>query len=316
MTFDPKVPADLKKMQQWFGSIIARPIDINSSMDPVSPSGRPMEEEAYDFISPSHTLRPAQRIELYNQQYWWRLLGALHDNFPMVTRLFGYDDFNQAIGIPYLQVYPPETWTLNPLGDYLPNWIKNEYEANDKQLVWNAAKIDCAYVKSFMAKREKSLSATSLSGEDLLLMADKPMKLQSHVHLFKLPYDLFQFRTEFLKKEPEYWVENDFPKLRHFPKNEPGHFILYRKKNQVDFLKISQNEYSVLQRFKLGWTVDGLCEWLEKQPEDSPILAEALNKLREWMQRWVSQGWLKIGRLKTENTKRILFYRRDHKCVL
>lgn len=108
MTFDAKVPFKLKKTQLWFGSIIGRPIDEDSKMNPISPAGQPIEIEACDFIRPSPTLRPAQRIQIYNQQYWWRLLSSMHETFPLVTRLFGYHDFNKIIAIPYLVKFPPE----------------------------------------------------------------------------------------------------------------------------------------------------------------------------------------------------------------
>jgi hypothetical protein len=133
MTFDSKVPTLLKETQEWFGSIISRAIDGNSQMNPISPTGRPMREEAWDHIRPSPTLQPAQRIQIYNQQYWWRLVNTLQESFPLVTRLFGFHAFNFTIAMPFLLKYPPNDWTLNSLGDRLPRWIEEEYKADDRQ---------------------------------------------------------------------------------------------------------------------------------------------------------------------------------------
>ncbi|MCE5319184.1 MAG: DNA-binding domain-containing protein, partial [Parachlamydia sp.] len=151
MTYDSKVPTPLKETQQWFGSIIARPVDGNSCMDPISPSGQPIQVEASQYIRPSPTLQPAQRIQIYNQQYWWRLLNALQESFPLVTRLFGCHDFNISIGMPYLQKYPPCHWTLNVLGDNLPAWVEEYYSDDDRKLIRDAALIDCAFCHSFTA---------------------------------------------------------------------------------------------------------------------------------------------------------------------
>src|SRR4051794_31429096 len=98
--YDSKVPLQLKKELQWFASILARPIDQENQMNPISPSGLSMELEAAQHIAPSPTLRPSQRIQIYNQQYWWRLINVLHESNPMLVRLMGYLDFNRNIAIP------------------------------------------------------------------------------------------------------------------------------------------------------------------------------------------------------------------------
>lgn len=287
--FDQKVPKDLKQTQQWFGSIVSRPVDVDNAMNPISPSGRPMEEEACEYIASSTTLSPAQRIELYNRQYWWRLLAVLHENFPLVTRLFGYFDFNQRIAIPYLVKYPPNHWSLNYLGDRMVDWVNDEYQSNDKQLVYNAARIDSAYLQSFLTVQNPIIDLASLpTPGDISSLSNAVLWLQPHVHLFELPYDLFAFRHKFLTQDPDYWVEQDFPELVHYPDSKPGHFILYRdRKNNVVVESISGSASQVLQRFQEGTSIDALCEWFEKQPEQSELYCEASQHLGTWLQRWV-----------------------------
>jgi len=62
MPFDVRSPQQLKQCQQWFASIIVRPIDEDSRMDLVAPSGVAMEIEAKNYIKPSRTLTSAGRI--------------------------------------------------------------------------------------------------------------------------------------------------------------------------------------------------------------------------------------------------------------
>lgn len=284
MTFDRAVPLQLKELQQWFASIITRPIDVDNNMNPVSPSGKPMVEEACDYITPSPTLRPAQRIQLYNQQYWWRLLSTMHDVYPLVTRLFGYTDFNQSLVVPFLVKYPPDHWSLSYLGDRFPFWIENEYHENDRELVLNSAKIDWAYNDCFLAAQKPTLDALKLQGDELLTL---PLVLQPYVHLFELPYDLFQFRIDFIKQDPEYWVEHDFPELVSLPEGEMFHFVMYRNfSNQTIVETIGASEYQVLKLFDEGSTVDEVCQWLEKQ--EGPLVEEASQNLNLWFQRWTA----------------------------
>jgi hypothetical protein len=280
MTFDTNVPLELKKTQEWFASIITRPIDVDNNMISVSPTGNQMSEEAKQYIIPSKGLKPHERIQIYNQQYWWRLLTIMQENFPLVTRLFGYHDFNQTIAFPYLNKHKPSTWSLNVLGDTLENWVAEEYEANDKKLILEAVKIDYAYLFSFFAKKKEPLNFELLNSEELSF---KNLTLQPHVHLFQLDSDLIEFRSNLYKESPDYWVENDFPKL----KKGEFHFILYR--NHHNFVladTISPIAYNILSMFKQGASIDSICEWLETQDEET--FEEASSNMQNWFGNWAA----------------------------
>lgn len=298
MSYDTTVPAHLKQTQQWFASIIARPIDPESKMNPTSPTGYPMSVEAGNYIAPSRALSAAARIEIYNQQYWWRLLSVMQENFPTLTRLFGFYDFNELIAVPYLVKYPPHHWSLNTLGDYLPQWIDEEYHAKDKTLVKNAALMDWAYIASFVAAKEEGINPDQLAATgDFSIYLDWQLSLQPSVYLFEFPYDLFQFRFEFGKHDPDYWVEHDFPSLVHH--EEPLHFLLYRNRfNQIVVDTISNSEFQLLQRFEKGTSIDATCQWLEEQPADSKIVQEASENLHLWIQRWIANALFR--RMKAE----------------
>ncbi len=282
--YDPHVPEQLKKIQQWFGGVIKQPIDDQSRINPIAPSGTPILKEATKYITPSPTLEPYQRIELYNQQYWWRLLKTLHEIYPLVTRLFGYHDFNQIIGVPYLQKYPPHHWSLNHLGDKLPQWVQEEYTASDQDLIYDAARIDWAYNEGFYAA---SLPSADSEQSDPTELFSQKMSLQPHVYLFKLRYDMFSFREAFLEKEPEYWEENDFPEM---DKGE-YHFVLYRNHaNRLVWEKIDAGEFHLLERFQSGSSIEQACEWLET--EKGELYQQATENLHHWIQRWIINKWL------------------------
>lgn len=289
MTFDTKVPHKLKKIQSWFGSIIGRPIDEDSRMNPISPTGQPMEIEACDYIVPSPTLRPSERIQIYNQQYWWRLLNALQESFPLVTRLFGYHDFNRTIAIPYLVKYPPNHWSLNLLGSRLLQWAEEEYLNSDRQLILDAIRVDWAFGDSFCAPERPPITMETLpvKGDPSSLLECR-VTLQPHIHLFHLCYDLFDFRTQFLKQEPEYWIEHDFPPLN---KEKSFYFVLFRNaKGDISRKEISKAEYELLNRFSKGTTIVEACDWLETQ--EKAMNEEAQENMHLWFQQWIVHRWL------------------------
>lgn len=291
MTYDKQetpIPYTLKSTQEWFASIIANRMNEDSTIHSIAPDGMLIAEEAARYVVPSSSLPPHLRMQIYNQQYWWRLLKTLHENFPLVTRLFGYHAFNETIGIPYLLKYPPNHWSLTLLGERLSKWIAEEYHAPDKPLIQNAAQLDWAFMASFIAPLFPALNVGHLDQGNLEQLLSYTFYLQSHIFLFKWDYDLLAFREIFLQHDVDYWTENNFPSL---PKGKTYHFVLYRStKNYINWKEVSFAEYLLLETFKQGSSMEAACEIIERQ--ESAIYEQAAQHLQKWLQDWVSRGWL------------------------
>lgn len=285
LEFDSKLPAALAEVQKWFGGVITQPLQDNNTIAAIAPSGISITVEAKRYIQPSSALQSYERIQIYNQQYWWRLLTIMQENFPLVTRLFGYHDFNNAIAIPYLCAFPPHHFSLNCLGDRLLPWLKRHYRKKDRKLVYDAALVDSIYLHSFVTKSNAPLH---LEENSEAFLSEK-LFLQPHVTLIELPYALLSFRKELLKQEPDYWIETPFPKL----KKETARYLIFRTRhNMIAWKELAICEFTLLQRFKKGSTVDAACLWLEKQSIE--IRAEAEAALQNWFREWTLQGLLSL----------------------
>lgn len=288
LSYDPKTPKRLKETQHWFASIIGRPIDLHNHMQAESPSGIPMETEACKYIAPSPTLKPHQRIEIYNQQYWWRLLAILHDSFPLLTRLFGFTVFNMTIGMPYLEKYPPNHWSLSLLGSRICQWIEEEYHEEDKQFILDAALIDWTYESNLLIAESPPLSLAKDNKEASVNLLTLPLALQKHVNLLKMDYDLLSFRDIFIKEKGDHWIDNDFPELQG---GKTFYYTIYRNHNHtMSWKEISFAEYALLSEFKNGATIEEACEKLEKKQPF--LLDEASKKIHIWFQEWAIRKWL------------------------
>lgn len=258
-------------MQAWFTKQIATPLNDDQTISAIN-----IEKEAPLYIKKSPTLKPHERIEIYNQQYWWRLINTMQEHFPLVLALFGTTPFNDQLAIPFLKKYKPYDWNINLLGEKFPKWIDEAYNEQDKALVLNAAKIDWAYISSFLAKDVKQ-AAFDLN-EKLLLSPS--------LHLFEMPYDLFSFRREVLKKEADYWLDNSFPELN---KGRPFYFIFYRNQNyDLASQEIDEAEFRILSLFKKALSLNELCDILD----DHPFQDKAEKNLSAWIQKWTSKALL------------------------
>lgn len=270
--FDSCVPKNLLEVQKWFGSVITHPLVANE-MDVL------VGAKSATYIRPSPTLEPQARIQIYNQQYWWRLINIMQESYPCLVRLFGYEDFDQSIVVPYLQKYQPHHWSLNTLGDLLLKWIAEEYEREDKQLVYDAALLDFSNHILFFKE-----SFPPISGNDGDLTV-KQLFLQPHVAFLQFPYKMVEFRNQLLKEDPPYWLEHPFPEL----KKEPQFILLFRNlKGRQVCKSLSEAEWSILSLFQKGSTIDEACEWIEQQSE--AFRQEAEQNLQSWFGNWTIMG--------------------------
>lgn len=258
-----KSAPNLEETLTWFAKTLRQPIGEESRLPDSS-----LSDQAEHFIAPSPTLKSRSRIELYAQQYWWRLFNTLHDQYPVTTRLFGYSGFNELIATPYMLKHPSTHWNINYLGRTLPHWIEAEYRAPDAPLVLASAKIDWAYIESFLA------AEAPLPGAP-----EETLYLSPTTFLFELKWDLFTFRKELLTQDPNWWVDHDFPSL----KKERTYYYLLRRnaKKNIAADEISKDEFRLLQQFEKGLSLNDLCD----QNDNTALLEEAIP-------RWISQRLL------------------------
>src|ERR1019366_3146332 len=72
--------------------------------------------EADQWVAPGgRGLAPADRLDIYRDQYWLRHVGNLVDDFPTLEWIVGAPAF-RALASRYLTAHPPRTWNLQRLG--------------------------------------------------------------------------------------------------------------------------------------------------------------------------------------------------------
>src|SRR5579872_2680633 len=119
----------LAHLQREMARAVMMPLTADEDMQPESVDGRPMAEVAASFIAPNTRLNPFERLEIYNRQYWFRVLGALAEDFPALRSVIGARSF-EAMSVAYLSEHPSRSFSLRNLGSHLAEWLsKNPHFA-------------------------------------------------------------------------------------------------------------------------------------------------------------------------------------------
>lgn len=280
------VPTALLEMQEWFSDIITTRLEEGDTIAKKTKNGTSITDEAKLYVTPSHTLEPYERMEIYNKSYWYRLLDILIDAFPLVSRLFGASDFNQKLAIPYLMKHPSEHWDLNFLGNRFVQYLEESYHEKDRKLIVFSAKVDWACQESFFVEAHPPLDTRLLKPEEIL---STHIKLQPHIQLFEFPYDLISYREAFLKEEVDFWIDHDFPKLSK--EKAPYFFILFRSlQSAVEIKAIDEAQFFLLKSIQKGKTIEDSLEEIEQL--GGTLYKETEANIAFWLQEWLLRHWL------------------------
>ncbi len=115
--------------------------------------GRATSQVFASFIKPNDRLTSLERLEIYNKQYWFRLLDCLYDDYPGLRAILGQSRFRR-LSIAYLEKYPSDSFTLRNLGSRLEKFLLEHPE-------WPGPTSNWSWTWPALSGRRSSLSTAS-----------------------------------------------------------------------------------------------------------------------------------------------------------
>src|SRR5437899_11452407 len=117
----------LAALQRTMARAVMQPLTSTERMQNTAPDGKSMREYASRFIKPNDRLSSVERLEIYNQVYWFRILASLAEDFPGLRAVIGQHNFDRVL-LAYLTELPSESFTLRNLGSRLESWLREHPE--------------------------------------------------------------------------------------------------------------------------------------------------------------------------------------------
>src|SRR5260370_2014325 len=115
-----------------------------------APCGGSMSTYAAQFIKPNDRLTSFERLEIYNRQYWFRLLSSMIEDFSGLQAILGSQRF-ESMCKAYLTECPSRSFTIRNLGAHLEKWLRqNPSWARDRRvLALDMVRLDWADIEAF-----------------------------------------------------------------------------------------------------------------------------------------------------------------------
>src|ERR1700739_1541018 len=114
---------NLLNIQRRMARAVMTPLTPSARMRATAPDGRSLRKVAAEIIKPNDRLTSFERLEIYNRQYWFRVLSGFAEDFPGLRAVLGERRFD-ALAKAYLIDCPSRSFTMRNLGSRLEHWLR------------------------------------------------------------------------------------------------------------------------------------------------------------------------------------------------
>lgn len=247
----------LLELQRRMAEDVRRPLTTDFQMQVTTDDGASVDAIAESYISPNDRLCSFERLEIYNRQYWFRLISAVSEDFPTLNALLGARRFDPLI-LAYLYENPSTSWTLRDLGAKLPNFLEAhpEFTGRRHRLAVDVARLEWAYVDAFDRKHRTPLTAE----EAQTTGPDSRLSLQPHLQLLELSYPVDSLVLVVKKGAPETEIVSNAANRRESKNrlNLPAMrqqrvwLAVHRFEDSVYYRRIGRETFLLLSAFRSG----------------------------------------------------------------
>ena len=270
------MPTELKELQSLLYRLITAPSGVAEGLD----AERRMPAGGLDaLVRGDDRLSAEDRVDIYANMYFYRLLDVLREDFPATLKVLGDDNFhNLATG--YLLEYPPTEPSISHCGRHLAGYLRDHPMRDDAPFVADLAKLERAVAEVF-----HSLDAPALEPEALraIAPADWPaMRLTIHPSAQILVLDWRVSGLLRAVEEGRPWTPAERGAVR---------VLAWRRDARVFYRDLERLEADALGVVMRGASFAMICEAVAAGAGSRDPVA-AMNGL---LARWISDGLIARG---------------------
>jgi hypothetical protein len=280
--------ASLAEFQQAIASTLFRPLTRDDGMQS---TGAAVAER---LVKPNDRLTAFERLQIYNQQYWWRLLGAFAEDFRGLRAVLGERKFDR-LSVAYLEACGSHSWNLRNIGaNLVPFLEKNPALIHPRtELALDVARVEWARVLAFDDPDKPVITAKQIAKTP----ADRlRLGLQPYVSLLELHYPVDELMRT-LKHSEIAAVSNAVAATHTRARKtvtvrrsrKPIHLAVHRFQYSVYYKRLDPEAYHLLLALRSGATLEDACAAAFADSEELPQQSAA--RIQEWFARWMEFGW-------------------------
>ncbi len=249
------------------------------------------------IIKRNDRLTSFERLEIYNRQYWFRILDCFYDDYPGLRAVIGERKFN-LLARAYLARYPSACFTLRNLGRRLEKFLRAEPEwiAPHKRLALDMVRLEWAHIVAFDEGAKPVVHVDDLLGRN---PSKVRLGLQPYITLLEVQYPVNDLLLAAKKGDDRLRGEasNAVEILQRHTvrltvrglKPQRQYIAVHRMKCSVYYKTLTREQFQVLRALQRGATLGKACAVL-LEPRNSAAKSSAA-QVQQWFAAWASLDW-------------------------
>ncbi len=272
-------PDWLAALQERFGAVLRTPLDRATGT--LTADLRAYDHSAVADARDAHNAAAAERLAVYNRQYWFRLLGVMQTSSPLTARLLGHWHFNDYAAR-FLLAHPPRHWALDRVPDGFAPFLAEALDARDeaRDVLVEAAQVDASWRELFRAPAVAPFRPTAADAARLL---DARLAPSPATALVAEHFPLLEHRAEIVS------APGEAPVPAPARLAQPRWWMLLREPDGVRQLPLAPLEGALLALLARHTVRDALAH-LETSCTDAER-AELPTHAQRWLARSVERGF-------------------------
>jgi len=246
--------------------------DLNDSHD---------SKDLEDLIESDDRLSAAERLEIYANAYFYRILDCLKEDFPATLATLGGDNFHNLV-TGYLIEYPPTEPSISYAGRHLAEFLRHHPMRERWPFIGDLARLERALIEIFHAADAEPLNAEAMRA----VAPDDWPALAMRTHPALAIVDC-EWRVDELLRELEA-ATGEGDHIRDEPAHSPVNLLVWRHNSRVHYRALERPERAALRLASAGASFAAICEGIAAvSGDDDPVAL--INRL---LARWIEEGLL------------------------
>jgi hypothetical protein len=261
------MPSDLRWVESLLYRLITAPSGVAEGLaQEKSLTGSGLAQ----VIAGDDRLSSEERVDIYANMYFYRILDVLKEDFPATLSMLGAERFHNLV-TSYLIEYPPSHFSIAYAGNHLADFIGGHPVHEEFPFLADLARMERALIDVFHAPDAVSLDAEQMRA---IAPADWPalkLTLNPANQTLELKWDVAAILGA---------VEQ--AKEVVTPARGAISMLVWRSRNRVYYRPIDSAERDLLDVLAKATTFAEICELIAASAEDDP--AAAINqRLEVWL---------------------------------
>lgn len=273
--------SDLARTQRLLWKLITAPEGVEAALAQAQERGEDLRAELLRTVRDDPELSAVERLDVYANMYFYRLLDVLRDDFAAVAFVAGEARFHNLV-TDYLLRHFPQHHSLRWAGRFLPDFLAAHRQADLHPCLGDLARFEWALTEAFDAEDAPAATADELRA----IPAEHwpALRLQAHPSLRLLACE-WNVR--------EIWRRSGVGERPGSEQHVATRCCVWRRELQVLHRDLGEAEWSGLQALTAAAPFEVLCAEIAARMGGGQ--EDAASAAASYLMRWTEDGLIRGG---------------------